>query len=76
MTLEQHLLSTFGPLLTLDQLAQLLHRSPGGLKFTLSTKSEFSRQVNATKVRLGRRVYFRVCDVTALLAGSATDTQH
>lgn len=76
MTLKQHLLSTFGPLLTLEQLAQLLHRSPGGLRFALTTQSEFARQVNAMKVRLGRRVYFRADDVAALLAGNTTDTRH
>ncbi|MGF1440152.1 DNA-binding protein [Pseudomonas aeruginosa] len=69
-SLEQHLLETFGPLLTLEQLAQLLHRSPGGLKFSLRSQSEFARQINATKVKLGRRAYFRTCDMAAIILGS------
>ncbi|KES23867.1 hypothetical protein [Pseudomonas sp. AAC] len=71
--LEQHLLETYGPLLTLEQLAQLLHRSPGGLRFSLTTQSAFARQINATKVRLGRRVYFRTCDMATIMAGSRHD---
>jgi len=67
--LLNHLLSTFGPLLTLEQLAQLLHRSPKGLAFTLSTNSDLAGQINSMKVRLGRRVYFRSCEVAALLGG-------
>lgn len=76
MNLEQQLLTTFGPLLTLEQLAQLLHRSPKGLRGALSLNSEFSRQINATKIRFGRRVYFRAGEVAVLLAGSTTDIQH
>ncbi|HEJ1282084.1 TPA: DNA-binding protein [Pseudomonas aeruginosa] len=70
--LEQHLIETFGPLLTLEQLAQLLHRSPGGLKFSLRSQSEFARQINATKIRLGRRAYFRTCDIASILSGEST----
>jgi hypothetical protein len=69
MSLEDHLLSTYGPLLTLEQLAQLLHRSPKGLAFTLSTNSDLAGQINAMKIRLGRRVYFRSCEVAGLLSG-------
>lgn len=71
-SLEQHLLETFGPLLTLEQLAQLLHRSPGGLRFSLTTQSAFARQINATKVRLGRRAYFRTCCIASILSGESS----
>jgi len=71
MSLENHLFATFGPLLTLEQLAKLLHRSPKGLAFTLSSDSELARRINGMKVRLGRRVYFRSCEVAALLSGDA-----
>ncbi|MCO7631999.1 MULTISPECIES: DNA-binding protein [Pseudomonas] len=71
-SLEQHLLETFGPLLTLEQLAQLLHRSPGGLRFSLTTQSAFARQINATKVRLGRRAYFRTSCIASVLSGESS----
>lgn len=73
MCLEEQLLSTFGPLLTLKQLAQLLHRSPQGLAFTLSRNSEFAQQINSTKLRLGRRVYFRSNLLAAILEGHSPD---
>lgn len=73
MCLEEQLLSKFGPLLTLKQLAEVLHRSPQGLTFTLSRDSDFAQQINSTKLRLGRRVYFRSNLLAAVLEGQTSD---
>jgi hypothetical protein len=61
------LVSKFGPLMTLTQLAGTLSRSAEGLRFGLSTDSDFSRKVNAARVRYGRRVYFHTVKIAAVL---------
>jgi hypothetical protein len=40
------------------QLAKILSRSEEGLRISLRSDTEFSRQVNAARKRFGRRVYF------------------
>ncbi len=47
------------PLLTIDNLASLLHRTPSGLRASLQCKTEFSGRLKSARVKLGRRVYFR-----------------
>jgi len=67
MTTEEILLSKFGPLLTLPQLASLLDRSPDGLRITLRGGSEFAARWNQARRKIGRRVYFRAPDVARLI---------
>lgn len=47
------------PLLTTERLAELLHRSPGGLRASLYGNSDIAETLRQAKVQLGRRVYFR-----------------
>ncbi|QAU35142.1 hypothetical protein EKL02_13675 [Janthinobacterium sp. 17J80-10] len=55
-------------LLTLDQLAQILQRSPTGLRETLcSSRANWAQQINSTKVYIGRRLYFRTEDIARLI---------
>jgi len=67
-SLEQKLLSSYGPLLTLKQLASLLHRSEAGLSYTLSHGGELADKLNGVKIRLGRRVYFSASGVAEVLS--------
>ena len=68
--IEQQLIDRYGPLVTIVQLAELLHRSPAGLAYTLSQPSSFAKSINTARVKLGRRVYFRASDLaTALTNG-------
>ena len=53
----------YGPLLSLVQLATILHRTPDGLRMTLRDSSAYAARLNAAKVRIGRRIYFRTPDV-------------
>lgn len=46
-------------LLTLDGLAELLARTPAGLRATISSNTAFGSALRGARVRLGRRVYFR-----------------
>ena len=55
---KEEFFKTSGPLLTTGQLAKILSRSEEGLRISLRSDTEFSRQVNAARKRLGRRVYF------------------
>jgi hypothetical protein len=66
-TAEETLTKQYGPLLSINQLAALLDRSPDGLRITLRSSGEWVRKINATRLRLGRRVYFRTAEVASVL---------
>lgn len=68
--LKQYLLEKFGPLVTNDQLAEVLHRQPAGLIWSLSQPGEFAEAINATKVKLGKRTYFKSGPLAAVLSDS------
>jgi hypothetical protein len=69
MTIEETLIKSYGPLLSIAALATVLDRSPDGLRLSLRSSSEWARDINATKLRLGRRVYFRTSEVARVLSG-------
>lgn len=69
-SLSSSMLDKYGPLLTLVQLAQMLHRSPDGMRMALREPSEYARSLNGAKIRIGRRIYFRTPDVARLLMGN------
>jgi hypothetical protein len=64
---EETLAKQYGPLLSINQLAALLDRSPDGLRITLRSSGEWVSKINATRLRLGRRVYFRTAEVADVL---------
>lgn len=70
MTMEEMLLDRYGPLLSINQLSQLLDRSPEGLRISLRTPSDWSAKINASRLKIGRRVYFRTPQLAQLLADS------
>lgn len=70
LTIEAQLLELFGPLLTPDNLATVLHRKPGGMKAALNTPGSVKDQFEPAYVKIGRRVYYRASDVAEVLAGS------
>lgn len=69
MNTEQAILEKYNgaPLLSIDQLAEVLHRSKDALRISLSGDNEVSRKFLPCKVRIGRRVYFRTADVAKVL---------
>ncbi|MGJ7473257.1 DNA-binding protein [Pseudomonas fulva] len=69
MTTEEYIrdLLSGAPLLSLEQLAEVLHRSKDGLRISLSGDNEVSRKFLPCKVRIGRRIYFRTADVAKVL---------
>lgn len=70
MTIEEALLHRYGPLLSIKQLAAVMDRSPDGLRISLRTASEWSAKINASRLKIGRRVYFRTSQLAQLLADS------
>lgn len=65
---EEMLLNQFhSPLLSLEQLAQVLGRSPQGLRITLSGDNELARRLKPAKMRIGRRVLFRVAELARFI---------
>lgn len=69
MKIEEFLNQEYGPLLSVVQLAKVLNRSPEGLRISLRTPSEWSDKINETKLKLGRRVYYRTAEISVLLSG-------
>lgn len=59
------------PLLSLDQVASILHRSPDGLRLSLSGDNELSRKLSPHRKKLGRRVYYEVAGVAKLIEEAA-----
>jgi hypothetical protein len=55
------------PLLRMADLAEVLYRSEDGLRVSLYRDCELSQRLNAARVKIGRRVYFRIQDVARIL---------
>jgi hypothetical protein len=70
--IARELTERFGPLLTAEHLAELFHRPLESLRWSLWQPSEFARTINSTRVKIGRRNYYRAADLAVILAGEAT----
>jgi peptidoglycan/xylan/chitin deacetylase (PgdA/CDA1 family) len=67
--LSAQLTERFGPLLTHDQLAALLGRTPGGLRYSLGHPAdESTRALRDCGRRIGRRVYYPAAEVAAIIS--------
>lgn len=67
MTIEQNLVDRFGPLIPLAGLATLLDRSPEAVRMYLRSNSELAQKINTSKLKVGRRLYFRTMEVARFL---------
>ena len=63
MTTEETLIKQYGPLLSINQLAGILDRSPDGLHTMLRSSGEWANKINATRLKSGRGLYFRTVEV-------------
>jgi hypothetical protein len=67
--LKTQLTERFGVLLSQAQLAQLLGRSTGGLRYSLCAPADArTRALKACGRRIGRRVYYPAIDVARIIA--------
>lgn len=73
MTIEENLIERFGPLIPLAGLAALLHRSPEASRMFLRSNSELALRINATKLKVGRRLYFRASEIAQVLSSGAVN---
>ena len=64
---EETLIKQYGPLLSINQLAGILDRSADGLRTTLRSSGEWANKVNASRLKPGRRLYFRTVEVADVL---------
>lgn len=69
MQIEEVLTNQYGPLLSVAMLAKVLDRSAEGLRISLRTDSDWSKPINAAKLKIGRRVYFRTAEIALVLSG-------
>jgi len=53
------LLSKHGPLMKIEAVAGVFHKSTDAIRIILSRDSNLSRALNAAKNRYGRRIYFK-----------------
>jgi hypothetical protein len=67
MTIEEVLVKQYGPILSLAELATIIDRSPDGLRASLRSSGEWVTRINAARLRLGRRVYFRTSEIANVL---------
>ena len=74
-SLEQQITTRYGILLSQTQLAELLGRTPGGLRYSLSYPSDqHTRDLKASGRKIGRRVYYRAAPVTSLSTNASLTT--
>ncbi len=70
MTMEENLVTRFGPLMPLAGLATVLDRSPEAVRMFLRSNSDLAQYINKTKLKVGRRLYFRTSEVAYVLSGA------
>jgi hypothetical protein len=70
-TLEGQITGRYGLLLSQTQLAELLGRTPGGLRYSLSYPSDHqTRALKACGRKIGRRVYYPSTEVAQIIIGT------
>lgn len=74
MTTEEWLFEKYGnsPLLSFTQVAEILHRSPEGLRITLRTNCDLASKLKPNRLKIGRRVYFKIADIANLIDQATT----
>ncbi len=69
-TLAQQITEHYGLLISQSQLAELLGRSAGGLRYSLKYPSDPStRALKACGRKVGRRVYYPASEVARIILG-------
>ena len=68
VSIEETLVSKYGAVMNIAQLAAVLGRSPEGMRQSLRTSNAWVQRINATKFQLGRRVYFRTLGIAKVLS--------
>jgi hypothetical protein len=73
-TLENQIAERYGLLISQTQLAELLGRTTGGLRYSLSYPSDQStRALKACGRKIGRRVYCPATEIARIIIGGLDD---
>ena len=71
-TLENQITERYGLLLSQTQLAELLGRTTGGLRYSLSYPSDQqTRALKACGRKIGRRMYYPATEVVRIIIGTS-----
>lgn len=66
-TIAEKLIGKYGLLMTYEHLAEVLHRSPEGLRISLGQDGDVGRMLSPSRIKIGRRVYFRTVMVADII---------
>ena len=66
----EYLLESYGPLMTIEELSEVLKRPISGLRYSLLSNSPFSEQLVKSRIRIGKRIYFQSTDVADMIQNS------
>lgn len=69
MQTEQMLIDRYGVLLNLEDLADVLKRTPQALRSSLRSERHALAPLAAHRLKIGRRVYFKAEDVASFIEG-------
>lgn len=69
MTIEEALVTKYGPLMSVTALSSVLDRSPESVRVFLRSNGESAQRLNLAKVKVGRRLYFRTAEIAEVLNG-------
>lgn len=69
MTIEEALVSKYGPLMSVVALSSVLDRSPESVRVFLRSNDDSALRLNLAKVKVGRRLYFRTAEIAEVLNG-------
>lgn len=73
VALEGQITERYGLLLSQTQLAELLGRTPGGLRYSLSYPSDQqTRALKSCGRKIGRRVYYPATEVAQIIICTGT----
>ena len=73
-TLENQITERYGLLLSQTQLAELLGRTTGGLRYSLSYPSDQqTRALKACGRKIGRRVYYPALEIARIIIGTSDE---
>ncbi len=74
VVLEGQITERYGLLLSQSQLAQLLGRTTGGLRYSLSYPSDHqTRALKRCGRKIGRRVYYPATEVAQIIIGTGLE---
>lgn len=67
MSILEYLLQNYGVLMTTENLAAVLKRSPDGLRVSLYSDTDITRTLGHARIKIGRHVFFRTHQVAHVL---------